>query len=183
MKIRALVAGVVLAWTVFGNAQSMPSTTVCLAKIEGSEAVNWNLRPPIEKSLTRKIGDENLNATVVLLEAKSPKQSVSEADEKKCSLVVYSQIDRKTGDVNSMMNPSIYQRGTANVDSTTGSSTLRYGLKIKDAKRKKVADEKVDVELEANFGPKEFEDRGRVMVDGVVNKIVSVIKQQLSPAQ
>lgn len=175
MRLQLLIVCAAFASTPFVRAQTVPQKTICLARFSGAEAVNWNLRPSILRELTQKMFDQNLKFSAVELDAKDDKHSATEAEEKKCTFVVYSQIDRKTGDVNSMMNPSIYQRGTANVDSTTGSSTLRYDLKIKDANRKKVAGDKIDVELRPGYGSKDYEEQGRVLVNSATTKIIAAV--------
>jgi len=174
--MRVLIVGLIFAWTAFGCAQSVPTKTICLAPIGGSEAVNWKLRPSIARNLRRKIDEQNLSISAVELDAKDDKRAVAEAVERNCSFVVYSQIDKNASDVSSQMNPSIYKLGTANPDSTTGSATLRFSFKIKDANRKKVADGKVDMELLPGFGPTEYEEKGHELVNSVSDKVISAIK-------
>jgi len=176
MRMRVLIAGAIFAWTVFGSAQSMPSKTICLAQIGGSEAANWNLRPSVLRVLRHKIDAQDLKISALELDAKDDKRAFAEASEKKCTFVVYSHIDKDAGDVSSQMNPSIYKRGTANPDSTTGSTTIRFTFKIKDANRKKVADDKVDMELLPGFGPRDYEAKGHELVDSVSDKLISAVK-------
>jgi hypothetical protein len=74
-------------------------------------------------------------------------------------------------------------RRSVNSDSTTGTSTLHFGLKIKDANGKKLADDKVDVVLLPNFGAKDYEERGHQVVDSVTDKIIAVVTKPRSASK
>jgi hypothetical protein len=175
MRMQSVVIASALAMTTMLSAQTTPGTTVCLTKIEGPESQNWNLRPSILKELSREFVEQRRSVSVVGLDATDEKHSRTEAAEKHCDFVVHSIIERLPGEVNSQMNPSITKRGIANPDATTGSSILRYSFKIKNANRGKVADGKEQVELMPSFGPKEYQQRGALLISDVVDKIVAAI--------
>jgi len=183
MRLRVLVAGVVFAWTAPVSAQTVPPTTICLARLSGADAANWNFGPSIVRDLTRKITDRNINVSALLLNASDDKQAAIDAAKMECSFVVYSQVDRKSGEVSSQMSPSPLLRRSVNSDSTTGTSTLHFGLKIKDTNGKKLADDKVDVVLLPNFGAKDYEERGHQVVNSVTDKIIAVVTKPRSASK
>jgi hypothetical protein len=178
MRIWKIVLASALATSASLIAQTKPATTVCLAKFEGPESPNWNLRPAVIHELSKEFVEQRQEANVLGLDADSDKRAAAEAADKHCDFVVYSIIERLAGDVNSQMNASITKRGLANPDATTGTSVLRYSFTVKRVDRKKVGDGKVQVELAPDSGPKDFELRGRALVSDIVDKVIAVIPKQ-----
>jgi predicted flavoprotein YhiN len=178
MRIRKIVISSALAISSSLFAQTAPSTTVCLAKIEGQESQNWNLRPSIVRELAKEFVEQRREVNVLALDAANNKHAANEASAKHCDFVVYSDIERVSGEVNSQMNPDITKRGIVTSAGSSGSSVLRYSFTVKDAKRSKVSGDKVQMEILPSYGPKEFEQSGRTLVSDIVDKLVVAIPKQ-----
>lgn len=178
MKKANLGIFALLTFAISAGAQNAPKTLVCLAKPQGLEAPNWNVRPAVLRQLSLRIFEQRLNASAIALDSDTDKHALKEAKEKKCDLVVYSSIDRRTGEITSTMAPSPFQRGVVNPEATPGIYMLHYALKFSDAKKNESSKEKVQVPIDPNYTAKDLEKQGHDLIEGVVSKIVAAIPKQ-----